>query len=179
MAGRSRKAGARYPSGQLKPAPREPQGDTGAKAARATRRYLTQGSGKPELAAYPLGVMCATGDISEGERRAGCKYAWLYSVRYGRTGLAAIAWEGAPTGPNARQMSDAARAGLEQELGVAQQALIGAGGSRLKSVVDKLVVQERLPRWMTPRMPIAADLAEAEAAKRGLLTLAELWNERM
>lgn len=178
MAGRSRKAGPRYPSGQLKRPGADLRTDAGAKAGRAARRYLSQG-GRPELAAYPLGVMCATGDISEGERRAGCKYAWLYSVRFGRTGLAAIAWEGAPTGASARQLSDAARAGLEQELGAAQDALIGVGGARLKSVIDKLVVQERLPRWMTPRMPHAADLVEARAAKRGLCTLAELWNERL
>jgi len=174
MAGRNRKAGPRYPSGQLK----RPGADAGTKEVRAARRYLAPGS-RPELAAYPLGVMRATGDISEGERRAGCKYAWLYSVRYGRTGIAAIAWEGAPSGSSGRQLSDTARAGLERELGIAQDALIDAGGRKLKSVVDKLVVQERLPRWMTPRMPHPIDLVEAAAAKRGLLTLADLWGERL
>ncbi len=173
MAGRKRKTGPRHPSGQLK----RTGPDRGAPRARAARDYLAQGA-RPELTAYPLGVMCAVGDISEGERQAGCRYAWLHSVRYGKVTLSALAWDGAPS-PGPRALSDGARSAIEEELRAADAALHDAGGAPLRALIETLTVHERTPRWMTPRAPLAADVRAAAAARRGLETLARLWNYRI
>ncbi len=156
--GRTRKPGPRYPSGGHK-RPR----DRGAERQRQVRERLAAGK-DPSMAAYPLGVMCAQGDITEAMRWAGCHYAWLHSLRNGHTGVAS-----ASVGGSASTMAQDEREALEGLYIDAREAL---GSRRMRDAIHNVAIEERWPRWMSPAMPRPRDVGEAKVVKAGLKVLA-------
>jgi hypothetical protein len=179
--GRRRKPGPRYPCGKHR-APAEAKAvDRGTPEQQDRRAWLVQG-GRLELAAYPLGVLLANGAISEDEHKAGCRYAWLYRLAFGRVSIAAASYELLGDGASYHE-DEAWLRDRAAELSRLQSALgcfmtptgpKTAIGRQVKRLVDELAVFGKAPRWMLPVAPGPGDCRDAELFLAGIRRLAEV-----
>ena len=132
---------------------KEPHGpDRGTPEAQRKRRELV-GSGNPSLAAYPLGVLLARGQISQAQHDAGCRYAWLRGRALGSTTTRGMFKLIFPSGP-IPDTTQAVQASVEYRWREASEALLQV--SRLaKEAVDHVAVYQRLPRWLSTQSALA------------------------
>ena len=162
--GRPRKPGPRENNGRLQRA-RKDRGSVALQVARA----LAVPEGKDlALASYPLGVLHANGEIDRQEHQAGCEYAWLHHIVYGRATVAASKLERIPQGLPA-EPDEAFLERCQADLGKVDAALSEAE----QAIVYRIAVAEETPRFMRPLMPNHADIANARTLKRGLGIVAE------
>lgn len=111
-----------------------------------------------ELSVFPLGVMYANDVIDAETYEAGCRYAWIYEVRYGRTSAAAQNYGDRPeNGP--KDMSEEALQAIRDELHRAYVAL-DAIPRACKDELDNVVVYGRFPAWLLPTAPKPAHLRD-------------------
>lgn len=172
--GRKRLAGRRTRSGRLA---RTPQAaDRGTEQLQAVRAWLAQG-GNPDLTAYPLGILLANGEISERQHEAGCRYAWLHAIVFGRTSYAAMAFERVSRG-RCDDSDDKWRAVQAARLRAVARKL-KAQPAVLRSTVDSIAIYERTPRWLKPVMPRVSDVREAGLLLQALDILAAHFERRL
>lgn len=167
LAGRKRKPGARTRGGRLKA--RKPAVDKGTAELQRMRQWLA-GHGDPALTSYPLGVLLANGEVTEQQHKAGCRYAFLHAVVFGRASVAAVSFERVGRGW-AGDWDDRWLAAREAELRRLTFRLM-EHPARLRMALDSVVVYERTPRWMRPVRPRPADVREADLFIKALDLLA-------
>jgi hypothetical protein len=136
----------------------KPAKDGGTKELRRMRAWLA-GSGDPALTSYPLGILLANGEITQAQHGAGCRYAFLHAVVFGRPSIAAVSFERVQKGYQG-EWNDEWLVDREQELRGLSMRLKGHP-ARLRMVLDNLVIYERMPRWMQPVRPRLSDCREA------------------
>lgn len=163
MRGRNRKAGPRTRNGRLRE--RSPARDEGTKELQSMRAWLA-GYGDPALTSYPLGVLLANNEITEQQHQAGCAYAFLHAVVFGRPSIAAVSFERTQKGWTG-DWDDDWLAAQEAKLRNLGRRLKGHP-ARLRMVVDNVLVYERTPRWMRPVRPRVSDCREAALFVLGL-----------
>jgi hypothetical protein len=121
------------------------------------------------MTSYPLGILRVNNAISEIQHRAACHYAWLFRLKHGRTSVAAADYDGFAqrrlAGSEA-PLNESWLAARERELERCRRA-VGQLPAEARSILDAVVVFDRVPRWMAPLPPRASDVREA-----GLLVLA-------
>ena len=168
--GRKRKGGPREPNGRLQRERARP--DHGTPEQQARRARAAQGA-RPELASYPLGVLLASGCITETQHLAGCHYAWLHQVVFGRASAGAVRYDREPGRAMPEDPDDKWLAAREAELRQIERRLAAAGLWNYKRALDSLAVYEVEPRWMRPLLPRVMDIQEGEVALEALNRLAE------
>jgi len=158
---------------------------TGAKALGPTpehlrhRRALVGGAADPSLAENPLGVLLARRLITEEERQAGLRFAWLYRLAIGKLTTAASdplqPMQQPGPGPATPPLGAGRAAWLaarEADFDRARAALKEEGDGCLRAVVAFAVAQE-FAAWMgTVRALTPAEARRLEDARRGLALLA-------
>lgn len=170
--GRKRKSTVpRHPGGSIN---RGSRVDRGTPELQARRRYLAQ-QGDAARASYPLGVLWANQQISDDQHRAGCRFAWLYAICFGRLSVAAINYEGAP--PASGETEDSPqrkrwREACERELEAILKAL-GKRSAKHRQLMIDLCVYERAPAFLLPRLPSPADVTEAKRFAEGIKIVTE------
>lgn len=163
MAGRPRKTGKRTKSGRL-----VKEKDNGTPRARTIRDWFTPGK-RQELSTYPLGIMYANGDISDNQREAGCRYAWLFRHKVGGVSVSALDYE-RQRGKHHDTRSEGFLISLKEELDRCQQALDKLG---LREILEEIAVYEDIPHWMLPKTPTMKCYDRGMATKRALRILAQ------
>ncbi len=172
--GRKRKEGNRTKSGRLiLPGPMK---DNGTEEMQK-RRQILAGGGDQTLTSTFLGTMLANNRITRSEYDAGCRYAWLYGVLFGRTSAAAAAYGQTIGG---REHDEQWLADRQREYTEIARRLLGAG-RRVKDAVDNAAIYDRWPRWAGAAVRIArpttirpSDIAQRNECEAGLILLAQV-----
>ena len=147
--------------------PRREPPDRGTPELQRQRAWLA-GRGDPALTCYPLGILRANDVIGHAEHEAGCRYAWLHSVVFGRVTPAALAYE--PPRTPVRRWTEERLADIERELAEARARVAGVCRTAV-GLLEDLVVHNREPRWMRPVPPRPVDVCHGRIV---LLALEEL-----
>lgn len=144
------------------------------------RRALVGEQADPRLAESPLGVLLARGLISEEERLAGQRFAWLHRLAFGRSSVAAsdplrppeLLGAGPETPPlGAGQAAWLAAREAEMDRARAELQDCGAGAYR---AVQAAAVVLAFPDWMAGQRPLTpAEEAGLRDLQRGLACLAD------
>jgi hypothetical protein len=146
----------------------------------ASRMLADANNGPPRVALIesldndcsPLGILWANGVISELQRRAGRRYAWLQAVVAGKASVAAEHYRGPERGTMAL-LGPAWHKAREEDLSEAVAALTRLG-ARHKYIIDRICLYDHVPRFMTPVIPTHADIEEGKAMFEALKALDDL-----
>jgi len=163
MAGRPRKPGKRTKGDRL-----VKEKDHGTPRARTLRDWFTPGK-RQELSTYPLGIMYANRDITDNQREAGCRYAWLYRHKIGGVSVSALDYE-RQRGKHHDTRREDFLIRLEEELDRCQRALDKLG---LREILEEIAVYEELPHWMLPKAPTNRCYSRGQATIRALKIIAK------
>lgn len=165
--GRKRKAGARFPSGDLKPAI-----DRGTPEFQS-RRAWAAGNGNPELTWHVLGILRAHDQITEEEYRAACEYRRVFCLLYRKPDVPAVSLDGMARGaPTEAPEEVIERAkGLMAKFDRAIQSVVLTHGRAAKDAWDNLVVYDRRPRWMEPVFRRQSDVRDSDLFMRCLIAI--------
>ncbi len=166
--GRPRKSGPRTPNGQLE---RKVGRDRGTHQLERRRRWLAQG-GDESKTEYPLGVMLINSLIPERSHKAGCRYAFLHFIVFGRKSYSALNWDGVELGRGA-DPDDVWLARMEADLRGADKAFTSR---KEQDLVISACVYERIPRCLLPKIPTISEINEAEQLVFALKQLASHWH---
>ncbi len=160
-----------------KPGPREPNGrllrsvrDSGTDELQARRKWLADQT----QCSHPIGILATNGAITETERDAVGRLAWLWSVVHGVVSKSAVEFERGYGRTVSRDPDDpeydAWLANREAELRGMLRQLDGVSRKARDEIV-RLAVYEEVPHFMRPTFPIAGDWEHAERIRRGITTL--------
>ena len=163
--GRRRKSGPRDSKGRLMPKKAK---DRGTNELQKRRAWLA-GQGDPNQTSYPLGVLLANGAIEEAEHKAGCEYAWLHAVVFGRMSVAAAQMERL----GRSYQGDWNDEWLAARVIDLKDMVMKLSPARMKMALDNLVVYERAPRFMLPVFQRPSDVRESALIREGLQLLAK------
>ena len=153
---RPKKSGKREPNGRLS----RQVPDHGTPEVQARRRWFA-GKGDQNLTSFPLGILRANNQITKTEFENGCKFAWLYSIVFGRAHLGA-------KGSGIRDLADNPEwlSARQRELNTALEVLENVS-LRLRNVMLDICVFERMPRWLGPIVPTLEDFHDALPPEEG------------
>ena len=164
--GRRRKGGERGKTDRLLQRP-----DRGVQKLRQHRAWLSQqvsAGGDPMRTVYPLGIMFTNGTIGDAEHDAGCRYAWLHALVFGRTTVAGARYDEMQGRDDFEPDAKWIKA-RRCELDIADE---GFASRKERDLVTNLVVFERTPQWLMPVPPTQGDVIEARRTIAGLNNLA-------
>lgn len=169
--GRKRKATTDRSMGRIVQAQKP---DRGTPELQQRREYLAQ-QGDPVKTAYPLGILWANGQVTDDEHLAGCKYAYLHAVIYGRESVAAVRYGLTVAGRDEKDETDPEYIrwieGIKAQLRNATKAMDAVSRQHRDALVN-LVVYERAPCWMLPRIPSLSDLRDGKRFAEAIRALA-------
>lgn len=147
---------------------RAPARDRGTPELQSRRAHLA-GQGDPALTTFPLGVMLANGLIGQDEYKAGCRYAYLHAVVFGKDHLVgAREYERVERG-RLPEMDDEDFAELQAEV---IRAVVGMTYAS-KAALEAAVVYEKMPPWLVPSWPTEEHVRYAAYFRAGLNWLAQ------
>ena len=153
--------------------------DGGTEQAQRRRAWLAQG-GNETMTTDPLGILRVNNAITENQHRAGCHYALLFQLKFGRTSVAAANYDGfgwRRLAKSASPLDEDWLAARERELERSQQA-VARLSIEAKAILDAVVVFGRVPRWMAPLPPQSNDVREARLLVMALDVIAEVFGHQ-
>jgi hypothetical protein len=146
------------------------------------RRLILSGGGEDAdqtLTSTFLGVMLANKRITRSEYDAGCRYAWLFGVLFGKTGPAGSRYGEQAGGGKDHDEKWLADRTAEYRAVAARLLTLGR---RHKEAVDNVCIYDRWPKWAAAAVRVAkpstiraSDLEKRREFEAAIIELAELF----
>ena len=166
--GRKRKADAkRHPSGRIH---YETNRDHGTPELQARRLFLANGKDMA-LTTYPLGIMLANEVIDEDMHAAGCKFAWLHAILYGRASVTAQKFSVEAVGKDVHEPDEAWLCKRKADWNDACAVLKSLSRQHYDAIVSA-AVYERVPGFLKPKLQTGRDVKHGRLIVEGLAGLA-------